>query len=175
MAVWRARYRGTWPIGRDRRGSFAGVLSKRAKYGLNALVELARAGDEGALNAAEIARRARVPAKFLEAILLDLNRAGIVTSRKGRGGGHRLRRKPEKVHMAEVLRLFDGAIGLVPCVTHDYYERCEECRDEAVCGVRDVFLEVRASAVEVLKKATLADVLAREKRLQRKAVDPRKK
>ena len=175
MVVWRVPCPGMWRIGRGRRGSFAAVLSKRAKYGLNALVELARAGDKIALSAAEIARRAHVPGKFLEAILLDLNRAGIVSSRKGRGGGHRLRRRPEEVHMAEVLRLFDGAIGLVPCVTHDYYERCDECRDEAVCGVRDVFLEVRSAAVEVLKSATLADVLVREKRLQRRLLRARRK
>lgn len=145
------------------------MLSKRAKYALNALRELARAyPQEGPLSAAVIAERGRIPVKFLEAILLDLNRAHIITSKRGRGGGHQLRRPPEEVEMAEVLRLFDGAIGLVPCVTHNYYERCEECVDEETCGIRDVFVTIRAATVELLKAATLADVLAREERLKNK-------
>jgi Rrf2 family protein len=143
------------------------MLSKRAKYGLNALRELAQAREEGPLSAALIAERARVPAKFLEAILVDLNRAGIVSSRKGRGGGHQLKRPPEEVRMTDVLRLFDGAIGLVPCVTHNYYERCDECVDEATCGIRDVFASIRAATVELLKNATLADILQRERRLKK--------
>jgi len=144
------------------------MLSKRAKYALNALVELARNRTDGPLSAAIIAERAGVPRKFLEAILVDLRNAGIITSRKGRGGGHVLGKDPKEVHMADVLRLFDGAIGLLPCVTHQYYERCEECTDEAVCGIRDVFMEVRQASVELLKKATLAEVLRREGCLTRR-------
>lgn len=151
------------------------MLSKRAKYGLNALVELARRKDEGPLSAAVLAKRANVPGKFLEAILLDLRHAGIISSARGRAGGHRLRKPPEDVNMAEVLRLFDGAIGLVPCVTHTYYERCEECVDEATCGIRDVFQEIRAASVELLKHATLADVLDREGRLRKRIVRRRRK
>jgi Rrf2 family protein len=141
------------------------MLSKRSKYALNALVELARSSDGEPMSAALIAERAHVPRKFLEAILVDLRNAGLITSRKGRTGGHILRRAPKEIHMAEVIRLFDGAIGLVPCVTHTYYARCEECVDEATCGIRDVFTEVREATVSMLKKATLADVIAREKRL----------
>ena len=77
--------------------------------------------------------------------------------------------------MSDVMRLFDGAIGLVPCVTHDYYERCEECVDEATCAVRDVFLAIRAATVEMLKNATLADLLEREQRLKRKVKRQAKK
>lgn len=144
------------------------MLSKRAKYALNALLELARAEGGEPMSAAEIAQRAMVPAKFLESILLDLNRAGIIASVRGRGGGHRLRRPSARIHMAEVLRLFDGAIGLVPCVTHNYYERCDECADEKTCGLRDVFQQVREASVALLKEATLADVLRREVRAQRR-------
>ena len=132
------------------------MLSKRAKYALNALVELARSQEEGSLSAADLAERAHVPGKFLEAILLQLRHAGIITSTRGRNGGHRLRKDPTEVTMAEVLRLFDGAIGLVGCVTYNYYERCEECVDEATCGVRDVFNEIRTASVELLRKATIA-------------------
>ena len=151
------------------------MLSKRAKYALNALVELARDKDEGPLSAAALAERANVPGKFLEAILLDLRHAGIISSTRGRAGGHRLRKAPEEVSMAEILRLFDGAIGLVPCVTHNYYERCDECVDEATCGIRDVFTDIRTASVELLKAATLADVLRREKRLSARVARRRRK
>ncbi len=145
------------------------MLSKRTKYALNALVQLAKARKEGPLSAAELAERAGVPRKFLEAILVDLRNAGLITSKRGRSGGHTLRKLPKEIHMAEVIRLFDGAIGLVPCVTHTYYERCEECVDEQACGIRDVFVEVREATVRMLKKATLADVIAREGRLSKRS------
>jgi Rrf2 family protein len=151
------------------------MLSKRAKYALNALVELARSADEGPLTAATIAERARVPGKFLEAILLDLRKAGMIDTRKGRTGGHKLAKRPDAINAAEVFRLFDGAIALVPCATHNYYERCEECADEATCGIRQVFLEVRAGTVERLKQATIADLLARETRLRKSAMRKRRK
>lgn len=142
------------------------MLSKRAKYALNALVELARSRNEGPLSAAGIAKRAHVPRKFLEAILLDLRKAGIIASSKGRNGGHQLLKAPEDINAAEVFRLFDGAIALVPCATYTYYERCEECADEATCGMRELFLEVRAATVEMLKQATIADLLTREQRMK---------
>ncbi len=144
------------------------MLSKRCKYALGALVELARHTGGEHLPAALIAERARVPYKFLEAILVELRNAGLVASRKGRGGGHLLARDPSTIHMAEVVRLFDGAIGLVPCVTYHFYERCEECKDEVACGIRDVFVEARQATVELLKKSTLADIIEREERLTRK-------
>lgn len=142
------------------------MLSKRAKYALNALVQLAKAREEGPLSAGELSIRAGVPRKFLEAILVELRNAGLIISKKGRSGGHALRLAPKEIHMAEVIRLFDGAIGLVPCVTHRYYERCEECVDEGTCGIRDVFMEVREATVRMLKRATLADVMKREERLR---------
>ena len=129
------------------------MLSKRAKYALNALMELARAVEEGPISAAEIAERAHVPAKFLEAILLDLRKAGMIESRKGRSGGHLLLIPAERINAAEVFRLFDGAIALVPCATHNYYERCDECVDEATCGIRQVFLEVRAVTSKPIQAA----------------------
>lgn len=144
------------------------MLSKRSKYALNALLELARSHGGGPRSSADIAEAAHVPRKFLEAILLELRNAGIVASHKGRAGGHQLRKEPKEVHMADVLRLFDGAIALVPCVTHDYYERCEECTDEATCPVRDVFAAIRAASVQMLKTATLEDLLARENRLKKR-------
>lgn len=142
------------------------MLNKRTKYGIHALLVLARAQREGPLPAATIAARAHVPAKFLEAILVDLRKAGITDTVKGRGGGHFLSRKPEAIEMTELLRLFNGAIALVPCVSLKFYERCEECADEATCAVRDVFLAVRVATVKMLGSATLADLLKREDRLR---------
>lgn len=144
------------------------MVNKRTKYGLNALLVLARAQGEAPLSAAVIADRARVPVKFLEAILLDLRKAGMIVSRKGRGGGHALDRDPRTIAMTDVLRLFNGPIALAPCVSLNFYDRCEECIDEPTCAVRDVLLAVRVSTVRMLQAANLADLLEREQRLRGK-------
>jgi Rrf2 family protein len=104
--------------------------------------------------------------KFLEAILLDLKRTGILGSKQGKGGGYFLRREPKDVNLAEVVRLFDGAIAHVPCATYKFYERCDECIDEASCSVRDAFLQVRNATVEMLKSNTLEDLVKKETKLK---------
>lgn len=141
------------------------MLSKKAKYALNALVKLTKHYDEGPLLISEIAQSENIPKKFLEAILLDLKNAGILNSKKGRGGGYYLIKNPKDVNMAEVIRLFDGALALLPCVTYKYYERCEECRDEETCGIRRVIKEVRDETVNILKNNSLADIVEREKQI----------
>ncbi|MEK6478646.1 Rrf2 family transcriptional regulator [Catalinimonas sp. 4WD22] len=138
------------------------MLSKKAKYGINALVYLAKKYEQGPLLIGDIARHENIPKKFLEAILLDLKNAGILGSKKGRGGGYYLIKSPEDVNMAEVVRLFDGAIAFLPCVTHRYYERCDECKNERICGIRSLFKEVRDQTVNLLKNNTLSDIIARE-------------
>ena len=143
------------------------MISKKTKYALNALVYLSRHYNKGPVLIGEIAREQHISQKFLEAILLDLKNAGILNSKKGRGGGYYLIKSPDEVNIADVLRLFDGAIALLPCVTHKYYERCEECRDEATCGIRDVFQEVRNETVNILKRSTLSQIMAREEQLRK--------
>lgn len=138
------------------------MLSKKSKYAVHALVHIARNKENGPISAKQIASTHQIPLKFLEAILLDLKNAGIVNSKKGRSGGFTLNRAPEEIHLAEVARLFDGAIALIPCVTHQFYERCEECEDEATCGIREVFLGIRNETVRQLKAATLAVILKKE-------------
>lgn len=138
------------------------MISKKAKYAMNALVFLAKHLDAGPIPIAQIAEAEHIPHKFLEAILLQLKKAGILASRKGRDGGYYLLKSPDEVNMATVFRLLDGPIALLPCVTHQYYERCEECHNEAHCGIRSVFLEVRNQTVELLKQATLSEIIARE-------------
>ncbi len=137
------------------------MISKKTKYAINALVHLAKRKDEGPILISQIAEQENIPRKFLESILLDLKNAGILASKKGKGGGYYLLKPIEEVNMADVMRLFDGPIALLPCVTHKYYERCEECKDEETCGIRLTFLEVRNQTVELLKKATLKEIIRR--------------
>lgn len=146
---------------------FCSVLSKKAKYAINALVYLARQPKDEPIPVAQISEEQNIPRKFLEAILLDLKKNGILISKQGKSGGYRLHLPPEKINMAEVMRLFDGAIALLPCVTYKFYERCEECRDEETCGIRAVFLEIRNQTVNRLKEATLASIIADEKAMRK--------
>lgn len=141
------------------------MLSKRSKYAINALVYLARQAridPDRKVQISEISEAQNIPRKFLEAILLDLKNNGILGSKMGRGGGYYLRKPTTEVNLAEVYRIFDGAIGLLPCVTYNYYEKCEECRDEETCGIRDAILEVRNKTVEILKENTLQAILDTE-------------
>ncbi|MBT1703828.1 RrF2 family transcriptional regulator [Chryseosolibacter indicus] len=141
------------------------MLSKKCKYAIHALVHMAKQPEEKFL-IKDISEKCSIPKKFLEAILLDLNRAGILGSKQGKGGGYFLRRTPSEVNLAEVVRLFDGAIAAVPCATYKFYERCVECVDEEVCSVRDAFLQVRNATVEMLKANTLEDLIKKENKLR---------
>lgn len=147
------------------------MLSKKAKYGINALLYLAQQNESKPVPIHQIAESESIPPKFLENILLVLKKSGILGSRKGPGGGYYLLRDAVDVNLAEVMRLFDGPIALLPCVTYKYYERCEECRDEESCGIRDVFLQLRNETVELLKNSTLQDIINRENRLQKDNID----
>lgn len=146
------------------------MLSKRSKYAINALVYLARQAQKDAdrkVQVAEISDQQNIPRKFLEAILLDLKHNGILGSKMGRGGGYYLRKDPAEINLAEIHRIFDGAIGLLPCVTYQYYEKCEECVDEETCGIRDAILEVRNKTVEIMKENTLKHILETEENKRR--------
>ena len=134
------------------------MISKRTKYALNALVYLANQTPEQAIPISEISASENISRKFLEAILLELRRAGMVNSKKGKEGGYYLSKSPDEINVAEVMRLFDGPIALLPCVTYKYYRRCDECKDEATCGIRKIFAEVRAQTVSALKNATLTEI-----------------
>lgn len=141
------------------------MISKKSKYAINALVHLGRKYQEGPILISTIAEEENIPQKFLEAILLDLKNDGILGSKKGKGGGYYLRKDPETVNLAQILRLFDGAIALLPCVTFKFYERCEECKDEETCAIRDAFLKVRNETVKIFKSQTLKGLLDKEKKL----------
>jgi Rrf2 family protein len=140
------------------------MLSKKCKYAIHALVHMAKAPEERFL-IKEISEACNIPKKFLEAILLDLKRAGVLGSKQGKGGGYFLRPTTDEVNLAEVVRLFDGAIAAVPCATFKFYEQCDECDDEETCAVRHAFLDIRNATVELLKADTLETLVKRENKL----------
>lgn len=137
------------------------MLSHKAKYALKALTVLAKEYGQGPVLISDIAQREAVPRKFLELILLELKNHGLLQSKKGKGGGYTLARPPQNIHVGEVLRVIDGPIALLPCVSKTAYTRCEECRDERTCGVRLVMKEVRDTTARILDATSLADLLNR--------------
>jgi Rrf2 family protein len=144
------------------------MLSKKTKYAINALVYLAREGSDGQpVQISRVAESEHIPRKFLEAILLELKHAGMLNSRKGKTGGYYLQKTPDEINIADVMRLFDGPIALLPCVAYKYYERCEECKDEETCGIRSVFSDVRSQTVQMLKMATLFEIIQRSEKLKK--------
>ncbi|MEQ8474132.1 MAG: Rrf2 family transcriptional regulator [Marinoscillum sp.] len=143
------------------------MLSKKTKYAINALVFIAKNKDDQPISVSRISEEQNIPMKFLESILTELKNARILKSKKGKYGGYSLNGTPEEISMAKVMRLLDGAIGLLPCVTHEFYERCEECIDEETCGIRQITMEIRNETVKRLKAATLADIIKREKKLKK--------
>jgi Rrf2 family protein len=143
------------------------VLSRRSKYGLKALLALAQEAGRGPVLVSDLAERDAIPKKFLEAILLDLNRQGLVQSKKGKGGGYFLRRPPEEITFGQVIRALEGPLALVPCVSQTAYARCTECIDEPTCGVRLAMQQVRDATAEILDNTTLADINRRVRRRRR--------
>ncbi len=134
-------------------------MSKKAKYAINAMVHLARKHGEGPITIGVIAQEENIPQKFLEAILLELKNAGLLSSKKGKGGGYYMIKETSEVTMADIMRLMDGPIALLPCVSYKHYERCDECKDENTCSIRRVFFDVRNKTVDMLKEASLDKVI----------------
>jgi Rrf2 family protein len=133
------------------------MLSQKAKYGLRALVELARA-DGAQVSAGELALRAGAPRKFLEAILLELSRNQIVVSRRGKFGGYVLARAPAEISFAEIIRIIDGPLALAPCVSPRLgFRKCADCPDLVTCTLREALLRARDATAEVLEAYSLAN------------------
>ena len=135
------------------------MITQKARYAFKALIALARAGDQG-LAARDIAAQEQIPQAFLEQILLDIKRAGLIGSRRGREGGYFLARPATEITVGTVLRLIDGPVAPLPCLSRNSYRRCADCADEATCAVRRVFSEAYDATVAVLDRTTLADSLA---------------
>jgi Rrf2 family protein len=137
------------------------MLSKKAKYALQAMILLAQESDCGPVLISDLARKGKIPKKFLELILLELKNHGLLRSKKGRGGGYALGRPSEKITMGEVIRIIDGPLAPVPCVSKMAYGRCGECLDERTCGIRLVMKDVRDGIAGILDNTTFAGVLKR--------------
>ena len=142
------------------------MLSKQSKYGLRALVFLARHSHGRPVLISEIAQRENMPRKFLERILLDLKKRGVVKSKMGKGGGYELGRQPGQITVAEVIRITDGPLAPVQCVSETAYAKCTDCADEGTCCIRAVMKEVRDEIARILDHTTLADMLAKQQALE---------
>jgi Rrf2 family protein len=138
------------------------MISQRAKYALRALVALARADEGHSVTISDIAESQRIPKKFLEQILLELKRHGVVDSRRGKEGGYLMRKGADEVTYGEILRVIDGPLALLPCLSKVAYRRCDDCGDEANCEVRRVFAQVAKSTRDVLDRTTIEDSLKTE-------------
>ncbi|AXP81203.1 HTH-type transcriptional regulator CymR [Mariniflexile rhizosphaerae] len=133
------------------------MLSKKTKYGLKALTFIARSGSDVPVQVGEIAKGEHIPQKFLESILLTLRKSGILGSKKGKHGGYYLRKDPSEILMTEVMRVLEGPIAMVPCVSLNFYEKCDDCPDEHLCSVNKLMIRVRDSTLEVFKNTTLKE------------------
>ena len=133
------------------------MLSKKTKYGLKALSYLAKQDHELPVLISDISDAENISKKFLESILLILKKNGILSSKKGRGGGYYLLRKPEEIKISTVIRILEGPIAMLPCVSLNYYERCDDCKSEESCSLNILMAEVRDSTLAILENKTLAD------------------
>jgi Rrf2 family protein len=134
------------------------MLSKKTQYGLKALGYMAARYGEGPVLISEIAEQKKIPVKFLENILLQLKTRGILQSKKGKGGGYFLADNPKKTTLAAAIRIIEGPIALLPCVSLNFYKKCEDC-DEAICGLNKVMAATRDATLKILEKRTLFDLV----------------
>jgi Rrf2 family protein len=131
------------------------MISKKAKYAMKALKTLTEEYGRGPVLIAHISAQENIPRKFLEIILLELRNHGILQSQKGKGGGYMLRVDPERITLAQVLRVIDGPIAPTPCVSLNFYVRCDDCEDEITCAIRPIMERVRDANLAVYEKTTL--------------------
>jgi Rrf2 family protein len=142
------------------------MISQKAKYAFKALIVLARRSGR-TVQIEEIAREDAIPRKFLEQILVELKHAGLIASRRGPTGGYTLIKEPKEISIGQVLRIVDGPIAPLPCLSRTAYRRCLDCRDETNCGVRRLFAETFAATLRLMETATLSEALTGEGTLGR--------
>jgi len=135
------------------------MLSKKTRYAMIALVYLAKEGNQRAVMSTEISASEKIPQRFLENILLELKKMGILGSKLGKNGGYNLIKKPEDIKLSEIIRHFEGAIALLYCVSEKQYQPCELCKDEVTCKIRRVFKEIRDTTFEILGKTSIQDLI----------------
>lgn len=142
------------------------MLSSKAKYGLKAMVYLARSEGQGPVLIADVAEAEHIPKKFLDTILLELKNHGLLQSKKGKGGGYTMARPAARIMVGEIVRILDGPLAPVQCVSRTAYRRCDDCVDEAACAVRAVMQDVRDAISAILDNTSLADMSARGSRVE---------
>lgn len=135
------------------------MLSRKTKYALKALTFLARQTDKTPVQTAVISESENISHKYLEAILLTLRNLGYLGSKKGKGGGYYLLKPSADIKMVDLLRKLEGPIAMVPCVSLNYYEKCEDCVDEQSCSVHILMIQVRDSTLKVVENKSLADII----------------
>jgi len=133
------------------------MLSQKSQYAFRALTLLVDKYNQGPVLISEIAEKKRIPLKFLENILLELKKAGILESKKGKGGGYYIKEHPSKTPVAKVVRIINGPIAMLPCVSLYFYEKCKNC-DERNCGLHDIMEQVRDATLGILENKTLQDL-----------------
>lgn len=133
------------------------MISKKTKYGLKALTHIARCNDQ-MIPIAHIAEHENIPHKFLESILLLLKKSGFLGSKKGKGGGYYLLKEASEIYMTDVMRILEGPIAPVACVSLNYYEKCDDCDDETTCSLNKLMIQVRDANLQVFRNTTLEDL-----------------
>ncbi len=136
------------------------MLSKKTQYAFKALTFIAERKKEGPVLIAEIAKKKKIPLKFLENILLELKKAGLLESKKGKGGGYFFKVDPKDIRLAQIMRLIEGPIALLPCVSLNFYQKCKDC-DEKKCGLKKVMIQVRDNTLAILETKTVIDLVNR--------------
>ena len=138
------------------------MLSKRTRYAMVALTRLAKEYGKGPILISDIAKSEMIPQRFLENILLELKNHGVLGSKLGKSGGYYLIKKPSEVNLSDIIRFFEGAIALMPCVSEKSYQPCEFCKDEKTCNIRKVFKEIRDTTYKKLRNTTLEDLAGKK-------------
>jgi len=137
------------------------MISKKTKYALKALAHLAEHSSSQPVLISDLAKAENIPKKFLEFILLSLRKGGILQSKIGKGGGYYLTLTPASVSLGSVVRILEGDLAPVQCLSETNYAKCDECSDEETCGIRLVMTDVNKSLVQTLNSLTLADIIER--------------
>ncbi|PQJ22866.1 Rrf2 family transcriptional regulator [Tenacibaculum sp. SG-28] len=135
------------------------MLSKKTKYGIKALTFIAKQEKGTKVQIATISEEENISHKFLESILLTLRKAGLLASKKGKGGGYYLLKEAAEIKMTDVIRTLEGPIAMVPCVSLNFYEKCDDCPDEEACSVHKLMIQVRDNTLQVLRNTTLSDLV----------------
>ena len=133
------------------------MISKKTKYGLKAMTYKARQ-DSKMVAIAQISESENIPHKFLESILLLLRKSGFLGSKKGKGGGYYLLKEASDIYMTDVMRILEGPIAPIACVSLNYYEKCDDCNDEATCSLNRLMIKVRDANLQVFRNTTLEDL-----------------